>query len=422
MKRFKNYIFDSQLLSGSLVMIISSVLVNFGNYIYHVLMGRMLEPTSYGALISLITIFYFLAIPSLALGTVVMKFTTIYKAKNDYQKLFSLFRLLSEKIVLLGIVVILFFIFASGLITEFLNISESGAVVLVGSFFLFSLLTTVNNGILQGLLSFNFLSANNIFSTILKVGFAILLVKMGFGVNGAVAAVLVSYIFPYIASLYPIRFLWKHNSLGIKIERKEIIDYTFPATLAILGMTSLYSIDIILVKHFFPSYDAGLYGAISVIGKIIFFASSTISIVMFPIISEKFESGAKYRVILYQALLLVTASSVVLTIIYFLRPNLMIKLLYGSSYLTAAPYLGLFAVFISIYSLSNLIMQFFLSIRATKASLLAVCAAILQGVLIWLFHNDIKQVITSSIIASSLLLASLLIYYFRISKNPEVKN
>lgn len=412
MKRIKSLIFKNQLLTGSLVMIIGSVFVNAGNYAYHLLMGRMLGPVNYGTLNSLIAIFYLLAIPSVALITVVVKFTTVYKAQNDYRRLYSLFRYFGEKFFLLGIAVLLFFILAKDLIASFLNIRETGAVVLVGSFLLLSLLSTINNGILQGLLNFNFLAANNVFSTLLKVGFGILLVRMGFSVDGAILAVLIAYILPYLISLHPLRFLWQYKPKTIRVERRELFNYAVPVTVAALGMTSLYSTDIILVKHFFPAFEAGLYGALSVVGKIIFFASGTLGIVMFPIISEKFERNKEYHSVLYQAMFLVMISSLLLITVYFLWPKLMIWLLYGSSYLEGASYLGLFAVFISVFSLSNLLVQFFLSVRKTKISFLTLGAAALQGILIWFFHDSIFQVIWVSLGVTTLLFALLLLYYF----------
>ena len=401
-------------------MILGSTFVNFANYLYHLLMGRMLGPVNYGTLNSLIAIFYLLFIPSMALATVIAKFTTVYKAKNDYSKLYSLFRSFSEKIFVFGILVLLLFVFARHPIARFLNISEVSAVALVGSFLLLSLLSTVNNGILQGLLNFNFLSTNNAFSSILKVGFGILLVWMGFSVNGAIVAILISYLLPYFTSLYPLRFLWQYKPQKINIDYKEIFNYAGSTTIVILGMTSLYSTDIILVKHFFPAFEAGVYSALSVVGRIIFFASSTIGIVMFPIISERFERGDKYRMVFYRAFALVVVLSTLLTIIYFLLPELMFRLLYGSSFLEGTPYLGIFAIFISIYSLSSLMVQFFLSVRKTKIYFLTVAAAFLQGILIWFFHQNFFQVIYSSIAVTSLLLISLLLYYLLLSRSWDL--
>lgn len=396
-------------------MISGSVIANFGSYLYHVLMARMLNPVGYGALSSLIAILYLLTIPSLALITVVVKFTTVYKIKDEHSKLYSLLRSFSEKICVVGVIVGLFFIFAKGTIANFLQISDTGAIVLVGTGFLISLLTTVNNGILQGLLNFNFLAANTIFMALLKLGLGVLFVWLGFGVGGAVLAIIVSYALPYLVSFYPLRPLWHHKKKDMGIDWKEIFVYAGPTMIAALGMTSLYSTDIILVKHFFPAFEAGLYGGLSVLSKIIFFASSTIGVVMFPIISERFEKGTNYQPVLYQSLFLVTFSSVLLTITYSFWPELMLRLLYGSSYLMGAPYLWLFAIFISIYSLSSLMLQFFLSIRKTNVFFLCLGAAILQAVLIWLFHSSLSQVIYSSIAAASLLFVSLLLYYFVIN-------
>lgn len=422
MKTINKYVFDNQLLSGSLVVIIGSLLANFGSFIYHFLMGRMLGPVSYGTLSSLIAIFYIITIPSLALSTVIVKFTTVYKAKGDYDRLYSLLLFFTKKTIIIGAVVILFFVFARDWIASFLQIPDIMAVILVGTALLTSLLLTINGGILQGLLKFNFLAANSVLTASLKLGLGVSLVWAGFSVAGAISAIVISTIIPYFISFYPLRFLWSHKSKTIEIDNKEIFSYAGPTMIAVLGMTSLYSTDIILVKHFFPAYEAGLYGGLSMLGKIIFFASSAIGIVMFPIISERFERGTKYLSVLYQALALVVLSTVTLTTIYFIWPKFMISLLYGSSYLLGASYLGVFAIFISVYCLANLLLQFFLSIRKTNVAFFSLGAAILQVLLIWLFHRSFLQVIYSSIIATSLLLLSLLIYYFmNICRIPNEK-
>lgn len=411
MKTIKKYVFNNQLLSGSLVIIIGSLLANFGSFLYHFLMGRMLGPADYGTLSSLIAILYILTIPSLALTTVIVKFTTVYKARGDYERLYSLLLSFTKKTIVVGAIVILFFILARNWIVNFLQIQDIVAVILAGSALLTSLLMTINSGILQGLLKFNFLAANGVFGALLKLGLGVLLVWAGFSVVGAILAIIISTIIPYFVSFYPLRLLWRHKSTTIEIDHKEIFGYAGPTMIAALGMTSLYSTDIILVKHFFPAFEAGLYGGLSTLGKIIFFASSAIGIVMFPIISERFEKGTRYLSVLHQAFALVMVSSMFLTVIYFIWPKFMISLLYGSSYLQGASYLGVFAIFISVYCLSNLMLQFFLSIRKTNVAFLSLGAAIFQVILIWLFHKNFLQVIYSSTVATSLLLLSLLIYY-----------
>jgi len=292
-----------------------------------------------------------------------------------------------------------------------LNLDDSFPVLILAFWMSLSLLSFVNDGILRGFLKFGFLSFNSVFATALKLVLAIFLVKIGLGVRGSLGAIFLASLVPYFLSFYPLRFLWncKYKN-GERIEWKEFFGFSTPVMVATLSLTSLYSSDVVLVKHFFSSFEAGLYSAISVLGRIVFFASGVVPAVMFPLVSERFENGVKYRHFLNQSFLIVGGVSFLITIIYFLFPSLMIKILYGESYLKASFYLGIFAVFISFYSLSNLLVNFFLSIRKTQVAGICLLAAFLQIILISFFHQSLLEVIKISLIISVLLFLSLVVF------------
>lgn len=75
--------FQNQLLVGSLVMFVGTMVANVGNYLYHLLMGRMLGPKGYGSLESVIAIIYLLFIFLIALSLVITKLVANLKGKKD---------------------------------------------------------------------------------------------------------------------------------------------------------------------------------------------------------------------------------------------------------------------------------------------------------------------------------------------------
>ena len=415
MKKIIHEIYHNPLAKGSFVIFVGTTVSNFGAYLYHLFMGRMLGPVSYGVLTALISLLYLISIPALTLGTTVVKFVSLAKTKKDYAQIYSLFYGLSQKLLVASVAIFLLFAFVSNLLAEFLQIPNQSLIILTGSLFLFSLLPTVNNSILQAFLNFPFLAVNSIFATILKLTLAVVLVRLGFSVGGAIFALLISSTGAYLLSFYPLRFLWQFKN-RVRVDWSKIVSYATPVFLTILSLTSLYTTDVILVKHFFPPLQAGLYAATAVIGKIVFFASSAVPIVMFPLVSERYENGGNFRPILLQSLILVAGISGSITAFYFLFPKLMVEVLYGSSYLSVSPYLGIFGIFISLYSLANVLTNFFLSIRKTQVAFFPFLAAILQIGLIWFFHPSILMVIQISILTTALLLTSLLLYYLRSEK------
>lgn len=416
MKKILNNIFSNPLAKGSLIMFIGTMMGNFGNYLFHLIMGRMLGPASYGILAALISILYIFSIPASTLGTTMVKFTSMAKAKKNYAQIYSLFSEFSQKFLFVSIALFLLFAFASQRIALFLQIPSQNLVILTGGLFLVSLLPTVNNGILQAFLKFPFLATNSIFGVILKIVLAVGLVSLGFSIGGAMLAIFISTLIVYAISLFPLKFLWRHREENMKIDWARIASYATPVFLTILGLTSLYTTDIILVKHFFAAGEAGLYAALAIMGKIIFYAGSTITLVMFPLVAESYENGGQYKNLLAQSVILVSLISLAITVFYFLFPKIMVETLYGPSYIAVVPYLGFFGIFIFLYSLAYVLANFFLSIHKTKVALFVLLGAFVQIMLISIFHETFFQVIQSSIIASTLLLTLLLVYYFQSEK------
>jgi O-antigen/teichoic acid export membrane protein len=105
-----------------------------------------------------------------------------------------------------------------------------------------------------------------------------------------------------------------------------------------------------------------------------------------------------------------------ITLGYFLFSRLAVELLFGEEYFQIIPSLGTFAIFISLYSLCSLLINFYLSIAKTKAIIFPALAAVLQIVLIACYHNSIKQIININIMVMSILFLGLLVYYFSLKK------
>lgn len=408
----------NKLLSGSLILLIGSMVSNIGGYLYHLLMGRMLGPSDYGTLVSMISILYIFAIPSLTISTVVTKMASVSKAKEDYSKMNSVFQLFSRRFFFLELIIFGFVLLFCGQITDFLNVPQQRVVfIFLATTFLVKFLSPINMGLIQGLQKFSFISAFSVLTVVLKLGLGVFFVKIGFSIFGAVVGIVFSEFLVYFLSFFPLKFLFSKGRSVVKDEWRELSRYGFPAFIVILGLTSLYTTDIILVKHFFSAYEAGLYSALGMMGKIIFFASSSVVTAMFPLVAESHEKGESHKNLLFQSLMLVLIVSIVINLGYFVAPTFFLKALYGSSYLGASPILGFFGVFLSLYSVVNLLANYFLSIKKTIVAYFVFAASIAQVVMISVLHKSIMEVVSVSIFICSLLLISLLVFYFKYAKS-----
>ena len=280
---------------------------------------------------------------------------------------------------------------------------------------MFSLPSLIYRATLQGLLLFKDMIFSIMVENFLKLIIGVGLVYLGFSVGGAILAIVIATFFGWLVARSLTQkaiiatFEVKKTDFAPKY-KTEVLIYAIPVLLQSVSMTSLLSTDLILVKHFFPPSEAGLYAALSSLGKIIFYGVGPISAVMFPMISQRSAKGHQYTNIFVYSLALTALLSAVALMVYWLVPDLAIKLLYGSLYLKAAGLLVWFGLFIALYTVCNLMVSYFLSLGLTRVIILPVIAAIAQILGIWIYHDQLFTVIKISIAVAAILLMSLIGY------------
>lgn len=408
MKKIVQKIVYSQFFSGSLIMVVGSNGASFLNYIYHLLMGRLLGPTNYGELSALLSLISLLGVIPGAFGPVIVKFVSSAKNEKETASLISWF---SRRVIVLGIVMAILTALFSPFLANFLKISDFRLILLTGAVFIFSLGSMFNRSALQGLLKFPQMIATVLFENFTKLLLGLLLVYLGYSVFGAVVGfVLATFVGWYYSKNYISEYLKNKTERFQQLE--PMAKYAFFIIFQSISTTSLYSVDLILVKHFFPPYQAGIYAALSTLGKIIFFATGPISTVMFATISKKHSSGERFKQVFGYSFGLIILASAIILAIYNFFPTTVIGLLYGSKYFSAAGLLTWFGFFMCIYTLSSLIINYYLSIGKTKVVILPVLAAIAQVGGIWVYHHSLQEVIIVSILATGALLTLLCFSFF----------
>lgn len=406
MKNKFNKITSNPLFSGSTVMIVGLTSVSFLNYLYHLVMGRMLGPANYGELAAIISLVGLLGIIPGSLNLVVIKHISSARNKDEVS---ALIKWLKKKIFIASLIFSFIILIIAPKISSFLKIENGFYLILIAVSFVFSIQSLLNRSILQGLLKFRNMVTSMLTENFAKLSLSMLLVFFGFQVGGVMVALLVSMILGwYITNIYLTNYNKPQSDRAIDF--KQILLFAFPVLIQSISITSIYSTDVVLVKHFFSSHDAGIYAALSNLGKIIFFGAGPIASVMFPIISNRYSRGEQYKKIFLYSILATSMIAASITLFYNFFPSFAINILYGNAYLSAARLLVWFAIFISLFTLSSLMISFNLSLERTKVVVIPLTAAIAQFVFIWIYHQTILQVVLISATVNALLLICLLIY------------
>ena len=180
--------------------------------------------------------------------------------------------------------------------------------------------------------------------------------------------------------------------------------------------------DIILVKHFFSAQTAGEYGALAMLGRIIFFITAPIVGVMFPMAANAHGNHTDPTKVFKKTIFLVGLIGFVILLSYFFLPDFIIKILIGSKFLSISKFLGWFGLSMFLYSLVGLFAQYFLSIEKIKCTYLVGVGVALQAILISIFHTNLWQIIWTMNGVMFFILALSIFYYFRIIMKKCPKN
>jgi O-antigen/teichoic acid export membrane protein len=169
---------------------------------------------------------------------------------------------------------------------------------------------------------------------------------------------------------------------------------TLSASAAFIGFAVLSNLDLILAKIFLSPHDSGVYAALSTIGKVITFLPAAIAVVMVPNAARaSVTTGSSARVLRISALL-VGATVVVAAVPAIVAPHLIIKVMFGSKYLSAVhgvlPMVGAGAGLAMTY----LLVVYSVAISDRRWMLLLVGAVLFQIAGIAAFHDSPTQVAT----------------------------
>lgn len=401
-RKFIKKQYNSSLFRGGMIMFISSFGVGALNYIFNIIVARILDKEQFGAFSSLFSLLSIMLIIGGGLSLVIIKFSAVLYAKKDYPVLASFIRLLFYYLGILSLGLMLLFGLASPFIYDFLKLESFGPLIILALALGLALTGSVGGSVLRGIQHFAQSSGSSLFGAIMKI-VALLVFTLPFWpmspVTGAMLSVPASAIMMISLDLFFLRkILAKYNPKAPKIphfEWRDVLIYSIPATVAVFGITMLNSVDVILARNYLSPEASGDYAALATLGKIIFFATSAIPMAMFPIVSARHAVNEPHRKMLFASFGIVVLMSLVAFGFYQFFPEFIINLLIGEKFLTIAPFLGKFALIMGMYSLVNVLVNYYLSIQKYTLSILPILASLaLIGMLAYR-PSSVEQIVNT---------------------------
>ena len=396
--KIRNYISKNLNLTAKNIgiMFIATSVVNLINFLYNIVMGRMLGPSEYGVLVSITSLLYISGTIGATVQTTLTKNSSSYLAKGDLNKVRILFYLITKRLFIITVIIFIIILIFINQITAFLKLNSIYPLIFLGIMIVGGSLVAIGKGVLQGIQNFKSLGIISILEVLLKLGLGVILVYIGFKSGGAIFGLMLATLFSYFFILIPLRkILWKKDNKAIddKINLKKFYKNISLILISTILISILSYIDIVLVKHFFTSYETGQYSAAAQIGRIILFFPGAISIVIFPRLSEKFTKKESVRNTVIKSFAIILAVSVVFLIFYYFFPKLVIGIIYGKQYLLASTLVFKYGIFMTLISMINLQIFYFIAIDKFWYLISLLLVVVLQVFLIWIYHANLDIVI-----------------------------
>ncbi|GEM_PF-752468 len=401
-RKFIKKQYNSSLFRGGMIMFVSSFGVGALNYIFNIVVARILDKEQFGAFSSLFSLLTILLILGGGISLVLIKFSAVLYAKQDDAALANFIRLAFYYLGLSSIVLMIIFGVASPFIYDFLKLESFGPLIILALSIGLALTGSVGGSVLKGIQHFAQSSGSSIVGAIAKI-LALILFTLPFwpmsSVTGAMLSVPASAVIMIGLDMFFLKdILAKYNPNKPKLPHfawKDMLVYSIPATIAVLGITMLNSIDVILARNYLTAEASGDYAALATLGKIIFFATSAIPMAMFPIVSARHAVNEPHRKMLFASLGVVSLMSLGAFGVYQFFSEFIVNLLIGEKFLPIAPLLGKFALIMGMYSLINVLVNYYLSIQKYTLSILPILASFALVFMLRYNPNSIEQVVNT---------------------------
>ncbi|WP_452230710.1 oligosaccharide flippase family protein [Lacinutrix sp. MEBiC02404] len=392
------------------VFMLSVLAVNGGNYLYNLILGRVLGPAQFADAAVLITFLLVLSFVAMTFQLVTAKFSVVFE--NDTFKNFVSNIYKNATLVGLGLGALII-VFANQL-QDLFNTSSSSMFTIFGIGVPLYFLMSVNRGVFQGKKEFKSLSITYQAEMLSRLIITLALIFL-FDIQSSVViaiGILISFGF----GLVPFKFKNLNYKKTIAIpesQSKQVRSFFIITAFYEFTQIIINNSDILLVKHYFDAYDAGLYASLALIGRIVYFVAWMFVMLLLPTVVQLKKEGKETAPILFKYVAYIAAIATAIVIGCALFPETAITILFGDSYLAMAPLLWKYALATGLFAISNIFAYYYLSLDKFVPVVISGVFGMLQMGLVVFFHDSLEQVVHMQIVAMiSLLVVQILFFAF----------
>lgn len=358
-----------------------SMTANVASYLLAWLASRWLGPAGYGEFASLLAAQLVLAVPALALQTVVAREAVRGKSADTLR---SLGYRCAAIVAVLAVVLTpaMAWLLDTGIVAAFSALVTAPMLVLLAT----------EQGLLQGHGRFGVLSAVLAGAGVMKVLPAVAVLALG----GAAAAALVASAAGTAVLVAVVRVLDRTASVSENKAVRIGVVSVLAASQVQLALIALSSLDLLVVRVVLSEYDAGVYALGAVATKAAFWLPQAVGVVLYPKMANPAQSAQAVRT----ALAVLVGIGAVLVLGAALAGPL-VPILVGDAYAAVAPMLWAFALHGAVLAVLQCALLSAIASERTRVAVLAWIGLAVEAVVMLLWATTPGQLIGTAVVVAS---------------------
>lgn len=383
---------------GAISFVAATLAVAVSNLGFHIVGSRLMGPQLYGGFGALLNLTLFLSVPMGAVQAAVTQGMAARRTSGAGER--PSLRHHSKDILTLAMGGMGSILLVAPLLNDYLHLNSRAPATLLALWILPATGSSFLQGVLAGEMRFGPLALAMVIGTgIGRLAFGAMLLSLGFGLAGAMAATLLGQTLTLVILWRAAISGWRTRRVGPPLRTEGRTGWLSLGAMG--GLAVLGGVDVVEARHFLPSVAAGHYAAAANAGRIAVFLPAALAVLAFPRLAGENGTGKQSNQALRDFGVAVAAVGAICAVLLWMVPQLAVTTIFGSSYISAASVVAPLAWAAAAYGLSMLATYYFLARKSWLALASWPSTAVLL-LLIFLLHSSASE------IASAVLLAQLL--------------
>lgn len=408
-------------ISSAGILVFALLIANVLNLVFNAYLGRNLSYSQFATVTLINTLWYLIAIVTSAFGITVTHRVAYLASKYGKNTTVYYYDWLKKKVYLSSLIITLVYLVSIPVIARFFNIQNLQVFLLFTPAIVTGAIAALNRGFLHGNFHFSSVAAIVIGEAVSKVIIVFMLVSSG-NMDYSYLSIPMAVIVATLTSVILVYFK-QRNILPQKHEYHFSKRFYLASLITALSSNAFLTFDISLVKHYFSPDIAGYYALLSMVGKMIFFIGSLLSIFIIAFVGRDIGSKRSPHHTFYLLFtgIVILVGSMTFVIAFFGQQ--LLPLMFGDKIVVIFPYLKLYSLTIAFYTLAHIIVYYHLALKQYVFPVTSIIMSFIMAIGIVAWHSTIGEVVNvMSVVAAFNLVITIGLHFLQKNGGFFVRN